>query len=146
MQLSDLIWVVSRIFTPPAKAPGRQTMIIPNLRDLRDERQSATVQAQCQQCAQLLAGHLYVWRKQPPERSTVKSWSTETQSFVGMTIEDFANFLMANFTLRTATGKEFLLDRCIASLIWGACIAPGSPLPEASWQIEIDRKRQAARK
>jgi hypothetical protein len=88
---------------------------------------------------------LYVWRKPYPEKATVNSWSSDTQSFVGMTIEDFANFVMANFTLKTANGREWLLDRAVAATIWAACVEPGSPLPEASWQIEMDRKRKAAR-
>jgi hypothetical protein len=121
-------------------------MIIPSLRDLRDGRQSAKVQSQCRACASQLAGLLFVWRKHFPGKGTVKSWSTETQSFVGMSIEDFANFLMASFTLETADGKEWLLDRAVAATIWAACVEPASPLPEASWQIEIDRKRLAARK
>jgi hypothetical protein len=121
-------------------------MIIPSLRDLRDGRQAALVQSQCQLCAKQLVAHMYLWRKQPPERSTLKLWNVETASFTGMTIEDFATFVMANFTVKTADGREWLLDRCIASLIWSACIAPGCPLSLASWQIEMDRKRLAARK
>jgi hypothetical protein len=146
VQLTDLLHHVSRLWTPPAKIPGRKVMVIPYIKDINNSLQAGTVAAQCQQCAKQLAGHLYVWRKPYPEKATVKNWSTETQSFVGMSIEDFANFLMANFTLRTADGKEWLLDRCIASLIWAACVEPGSPLPEASWQIGIDRKRLEARK
>jgi hypothetical protein len=145
MQLSLVIRYISRLWTPPAKVPGRPTMIIPSLRDLRDGGQAAKVKFQCEQCAMQLAGSLYVWRKAFPGKATVKSWSTDTQSFVGMTIEDFANFLMANFTLKTADGKEWLLDRAVAVPIWAACVEPGSPLPEASWQAEIDRKRKAAR-
>jgi hypothetical protein len=75
----------------------------------------------------------------------VKNWSRETQSFIGMTIEDFQNYLMANFTLKTADGKEWLMDKVIADRIWEACTATKSPLPLASWQTEIDRKRKAAR-
>jgi hypothetical protein len=120
-------------------------MTIPCLRDLRDGAQATKVQGQCAACAMQLAGSLYVWRKPFPGKATVKSWSTETQSFVGMTIEDFATFLMANFTLKTADGKEWLLDRAVALQIWAACVEPGSPLSEASWQTEIDRKRKAAR-
>jgi hypothetical protein len=84
--------------------------------------------------------------RQLPERSNLKLWNVETMSFIGMTIEDFATFVMANFTVKTADGKEWLLDRCIASLIWAACTEPGSPLPTASWEIEMNLKRQAARK
>jgi hypothetical protein len=146
MQLSDMLWSVSRIFTPPAKVPGRQTMIIPSLRDLRDGRQAAKVQAQCQLCARQLAGRLYVWRKPPPDRSTLKLWNVETASFTGMTIEDFATFVMANFTVKTADGREWLLDKTVADRIWRSCIDSASPLPEASWEVEITLKRKAARK
>jgi len=146
VQLTDLLHHVSQLWTPPAKIPGRKVMVIPYIKDINDSLQAGRVAAQCQLCAEQLRGHLFVWRKQFPERSTVKSWSTETRSFVGMTIEDFANFVMANFTLKTADGKEWLLDRSVAAMIWAACVEPGSPLSEASWQIEIDRKREAARK
>jgi hypothetical protein len=145
MQLSDLIAYVSRVFTPPPKVSGRQTMIIPYLRDVNSSLHAATVQAQCQQCAKKLASHLYVWRKQAPERTTVKNWSTETQSFTGMQIEDFAYFIMSRFELRTADGREWGLDKAVAIQIWNACIAADSPLPLANWEVEISLKRQAAR-
>jgi hypothetical protein len=137
---------MSRIWTPPAKTPGRQVMVIPYLRDLNSSLQAARVDAQCQLCAQQLAAQLFVWRKPPPERTVLKSWSNDTQSFVGMTIEDFALFLMANFTLRTADGKEWLADIVVADRIWRSCIDADSPLPEASWDAEMTLKRKAARK
>jgi hypothetical protein len=147
VQLLNLIALtLRRIFTPAPKASVRPTMIIPSLRDLRDGRQAATVQSQCQQCAKQLAGRLYVWPKPFPGKATVKSWSTDTQSFISMTIEDFANFVMANFTLKTSDGKEWLLDKAVAVRIWAACVEEDSPLPEASWEVEITLKREAARK
>jgi hypothetical protein len=146
VQLTDLLSYVSRAFTPPPKLPGRLTMVIPVLRDINDGRMSAKVAAQCRECAKQLAAHLYVWRKQFPERTTVKKWSKETQSFIGMNITDFQNFLMANFTLKTTDGREWLADKSIADRIWQSCTATDSPLPEASWQEERNMKRKAARK
>ena len=103
MKLFNVIALtLRRIFTPAPKTSVRPTMIIPNLRDLRDGRQAATVHSQCQLCAKQLAGSLYVWSKPFPGKATVKNWSTDTQSFVGMTIEDFANFVMENFTLENS--------------------------------------------
>jgi hypothetical protein len=145
VQLSDLLNHVSRLWNPPQRVPGRKVMVIPFIRDINNSLQAGTVAAQCAACAKQLAGSLYVWRKPFPGKATVKSWSTDTQSFVGMSIEDFATFLMANFTLKTADGKEWLLDRAVAVPIWAACVAADSPLPEASWQTEMDRKRKAAR-
>lgn len=145
MQLSDLICAVSRIWSPPPKVQGRQTMTIPSLADIRDGRHSEKVRNQCRDCAKLLATHLYVWRKPYPEKATVKTWSKESQSFVGMNIQDFQNYLMTNFTLKTADGREWLADRSIAALIWNACCEDGSPLPPASWQVETDLKRKATR-
>jgi hypothetical protein len=121
-------------------------MTIPCLRDLRDGAQATKVQGQCAACAMQLAGSLYVWRKPFPGKATVKSWSTDTQSFVGMTIEDFASFIMARFEMRTPDGKEFLLDKVIADRIWQSCTAADSPLPLATWEAEISLKREAARK
>jgi hypothetical protein len=135
----------SRIFTPPPKIPGRLTMLIPLIRDVRDGAKAESVTAQCHECAKLLSIHLYKWARPYPERSTVKQWNKETMSFVGLTIEDFQNFLMSNFILKTTDGKEWLADKCVADLIWRACTAADSPLPIASWQEETNRKRKAAR-
>jgi hypothetical protein len=121
-------------------------MVIPFIKDINSSVQAGTVTAQCAACAKQLAGSLYVWRKAFPGKATVKSWSTDTQSFVGMTIEDFATFLMANFTLRTTDGKEWLADKVVADRIWKSCIDVDSPLPLATWEVEISLKRQAARK
>jgi hypothetical protein len=73
------------------------------LRDTRDGRQADKVAAQCEACATLLAEYLYVWSKPFPEKATIKSWSKENQSFTGMNIEDFANSIMANFTLKSTS-------------------------------------------
>jgi hypothetical protein len=146
MLLTDLMHMVSRAWTPPAKLPGRLTMVIPSIRDINDGRQAEKVRTHCAACAQHLAAHLYVWRKAYPEKTTVKHWSKETQSFIGMNITDFQNFLMANFTLKTTDGREWLLDKSIGALIWESCVAADSPLPLASWQVERDLKRKEVRK
>jgi hypothetical protein len=146
LQLTDLIHLVSHIWTPPAKLPGRQTMVIPTLRDTRDGIQSERVAAQCRECAKLLAPHLFVWRKPFPEKATLKQWNKGTISFTGMNIDDFGNFLMAHFTLKTEDAREWLADRSVAALIWNACCDPDSPLPLASWQEETYRKRLEARR
>jgi hypothetical protein len=146
MLLSDLVNFVSHVWTPPAKLPGRLTMIIPSLADVRNCAQADRVTVQCREAAQLLAAHLYVWRKPPPGKATVKQWNKETMSFTGMNITDFQNFLMANFNLVTADNHPWLLDRSIAAMIWEACCAADSPLGLASWQEEINRKRLEARK
>jgi hypothetical protein len=146
MTLTELVNYVSRAWTPPPKNPGRQTMVIPAIVDLRDGRQAAKVQSQCQLCAKQLAGHLYVWRRSFPQQPTVKSWDAASLTFQGMDLDLFRDFLMRNFVLKTPDGKEWALDRVVAAAIWAACIAADSPLPPASWQIEMDRKRLAARK
>jgi hypothetical protein len=145
MMLSELVNFVSRVWTPPAMLPGMLTMVIPALRDIRDGRQAEKVAAQCRDCARLLAVNLFVWRKSFPEKASLKMWNKDTMSFIGMTLEDFQNFLMANFTLKTSDRKEWLCDKVIADRIWQACTATDSPLPVASWQTETDRKRKAAR-
>jgi hypothetical protein len=146
MLLTDLMAFCSSVLTPPAKLPGRLTMVIPSLADLRDGRQSEKVRSQCAEVATLLAAHLYVWRKPFPEKATVKKWNMETMSFVGLNIEDLQNLLMSNFILKTADGREWLADKSIADRIWEACTAADSPLPEASWLVERDLKRKEARK
>jgi hypothetical protein len=145
VQLSDLKNYVSRIFTPPPKIHTRLTIVIPSLADVRNCTQADKVHSQCQLCAKLLASHLYVWRKSFPERTTVKQWGKKTMSFTGMNIEDFQNFLMANFKLKTMDGREWLLDKTIADHIWQACVAENSPLPLASWNVAMDLKRKAVR-
>jgi hypothetical protein len=145
MQLTDLLSYVTRTWKPPVKLPGRQTIVIPSISDLRDGRQTEKVAAQCRECARPLAVHLYVWRKPFPEKATLKLWSKETMSFVGMNIEDMQNLLMERFTLCTEDRHEWLADRCIADRIWQACITDDSPLPLATWQSEMDRKRKEVR-
>src|ERR1700693_1049962 len=102
MMLTDLISAtVGRLFhAPPPPIQGRQKMLIPNIKDIRNSLQSAKVQAQCAECARLLASHLYRWKKPYPEKSTVKSWSTESQSFLGMDISLFQQYLIQHFSLR----------------------------------------------
>jgi hypothetical protein len=145
VQLTDLLNHVSRLWTPPAKVPGRKVMVIPFIRDIDNGLQAGTVAAQCAACAKQLASHLYVWRRAFPQQSTLKSWDTASLSFQGMDLDLFREYLMRNFTLSTPDGKQWLLDRAVAVPIWAACVAADSPLPEASWQAEIDRKRKAAR-
>jgi hypothetical protein len=148
MQLSDMIFAtVGRIFHPAInpRLQGKERMIIPSLRDLSSSRHSAKVEKQCREAAKLLAGHLYIWRKPFPEKSTVKIWNTESLSFVGMNIEDFQNFLIEHFVLVTDDNRQWLLDRNIAAMIWNSCTEEASPLLEASWQEERNRKRKAAR-
>ena len=145
MQLSDLMCTVSRIFSPPPRLQGRQRMIIPSLRDTRNERMTVKVDAQCKDCATLLAGHLYRWVKPFPEKATLKSWSADGRCFQGMDIEVFQNYVMEHFDLCTDDNHPWLLDRSIAALIWNVCTDDGSPLPLASWQIETDLKRKAIR-
>ena len=111
-------------------------MVIPFIRDINNSVQAGTVTAQCKQCATLLVPHLYVWRRALPQQPTLKSWDTASLSFQGMDLDLFREYLMRNFVLTTADSKEWLLDRAVAAAIWAACVAAGSPLPEASWLIE----------
>jgi hypothetical protein len=143
MQLTDMINYVSRIFTPPPKLPGRERMIIPSLSDTRSLQQ-AKVDSQCAECAKLLAAHLYRWVKPYPEKSTIKTWNPKSLCFTGMDLDLFRDYLMQHFTLATQDGREWLLDRSIAALIWDACTQDGSPLPAASWESEMALKRKAA--
>ena len=145
MQLTDLMYAVSHIFTPPPKAPDRKTMVISSLQDTRNERMKEKVTAQCQECSRLLSNHFFVWRKSFPEKATLKSWSKEGLCFQGMDIQMFENYIMQNFNLVTEDNRPWLLDRSIAALIWNACCAEDSPLGLASWQVEMDLKRKTAR-
>lgn len=146
MQLSDLICAVSRLWSPPAKIPGRKVMVIPFIKDVNNTLQAGKVAAQCAACAkQLAAGHLFVWRRSFPQQSTVKRWDTASLSFQGMDLDLFRDYLMQNFVLKTPDGKEWALDRAVAAPIWAVCVEPGSALPEASWLIERTRKREAGR-
>jgi hypothetical protein len=145
--LRELIHRIRRLWTPPPppKLPTRPTMIIPTIADVRNCTQAEKVQSQCRECSKLLAPHLYVWHKPFPEKPTVKRWNPDSLSFTGMDLNLFAGYLMQQFTLKTADGKEWLLDRSIAALIWAECTDEGSPLPEASWEVEMAFKRKAVR-
>jgi hypothetical protein len=72
VQLTDLLNHVSRLWTPPAKVPGRKVMVIPFIRDIDNGLQAGTVAAQCAACAMQLAPHLYVWRRPFPQQPTLK--------------------------------------------------------------------------
>jgi hypothetical protein len=62
-----------------------------------------------------------------------------------MNIEDFQNFLIEHFVLVTDDNRQWLPDRNIAAMIWNSCTDKASPLLEASWQEETNRKRKAIR-
>ena len=70
IQLSDMIFAtVGRIFHPAINPRlSKERMIIPSLRDLSSSRHSAKVEKQCREAAKLLAGHLYVWKKEAVSR------------------------------------------------------------------------------
>jgi hypothetical protein len=149
MLLTDLLHLASHLWTPSSthsRSISKERMIIPNIKDLASSREAAKVDAQLRECSRLLASHLYVWRKPFPAQATVKSWSPESLSFVGMDIDVFRCYVMDRFTLRTDDNHEWLLDRAVADLIWRSCTAADSPLPEASWSAEMALKRLAGRR
>ena len=120
----------------------KERMIIPSLYDVRNGQQ-AKVDSQCRECAKQLATHLYVWKKPFPQKSTVKKWDAKSLCFTGMDIDFFASYLMNDFSVRTDDNREWLLDRCIAALIWNACTEDSSPLPLASWELK-ELKKEAS--
>jgi hypothetical protein len=122
---------------------GKPTLLVPYLKDCGDFHKQAEVTAQCKKCAVALATHLFVWRKVFPSKSAVKFWCPTEKKFLGMSLQDFQNFVNNHYSIRTADHKEFLLDPSIASLVLEQCIAEDSPLPVASWAVEAQRRRAA---
>jgi hypothetical protein len=120
---------------------SRPTMFVPYIRDTDNWSKQVEVQTQCKKCAEKLASHLFVWHKTFPYRSTVKFWCPREHKFLGMDLESFCRFIELTFSVRTADNREWRLDKKVASLIFEQCIAADSPLPEASWQVEAERKK-----
>ena len=145
MNLPNLLLAFRRIFSRSPKIKEKPTMIIPSFADLRDGSQTEKVKAQCFGCAQQLAKTLYKWERQFPQKSLLKIWEPGTLSFVTVDLDGFAHYLTQHFGLYTDDGNRWLADRVVADRILQACVAGDSPLPLASWQIQTDRKRKAAR-
>jgi hypothetical protein len=120
-------------------------MIVPYLQAIRDARQANIVSAQTKECSRLLASQLYVWRRDFPQKSTLKFWNVEDCCFSGMDLDSFIGHLTEHYRFFTEDSREWILDRAIAALLWDACVAEDSPLSLASWQIETDLKRKAIR-
>jgi hypothetical protein len=124
-----------------AKDDARPVMIAPFIKDCEDGRKADLVTAQCRNCAEQLSAHLFVWRKVYPSMTMVKSWDASQKKFLGMDIALFQDFIESHFSVRTSDQREWRLDRLIAVRIWAECIASDSPLPEASWAIEAQRRQ-----
>jgi len=75
------------------------------------------VKAQCHACAQQLTKHLYKWERAFPQKSLIKTWDTETLSFVTMDLDRLTDYLVRNFILRTDDGDRWLADRVVADRI-----------------------------
>jgi hypothetical protein len=114
---------------------------VPNLRDLDDYNKENEVRQICRKCAEQLAPHLFRWEKSFPSMSTVKSWDKAQGRFVGMDLDLFQSFIEDHFSVRTADNKEWRCDRVIADRIWSECVSADSPLPEASFAIEAQKRQ-----
>jgi hypothetical protein len=134
-----------RMFRRQPRIKDKPTLIIPSFADLRDGSLTDKVKAQCFVCSQQLAKHLYRWERSFPQKSLIKKWEPQTLSFVTLDLESFSNYLTQHFALYTDDGSRWLADRVMADRILQACTASDSPLPLASWQLQTDRKRKAAR-
>lgn len=121
---------------------SRPVLVVPYLKDCNDFRKEEQVRQICRKCADQLSAHLFVWRKTFPSRSTIKTWCSDEKKFLGMDLSLFQDFIHNHFSVRTADNLEWLLDSKIADRIWSACIADDSPLPEANWDIEAERRKE----
>lgn len=124
-----------------AREESLPVMVVPYLKDCSNWRKEDTVKAQCRKCAEQLVSHLFKWEKQLPSQCTLKTWDTAEKAFRGMDLSLFQDFIMNRFSVRTPDNQEWLLDRSIAARIWAACVADDSPLPPASWVIQLERRR-----
>jgi hypothetical protein len=120
------------------------TMVIPHLKDADNFRCEDKVRQICRKCAEQLSAHLFRWAKQWPSRSTLKTYDKAQRRFVGLDLSLFQDYLMNHFIIKTPDGNQWLLDRSIAARIWSECVADDSPLPEASWAVEAQKRAGAA--
>jgi hypothetical protein len=118
-------------------------MLVPTLQDLDDYLKEDLVRQICRKCAIQLSVHLFIWKKEFALKDTIKTWCPIERKFLGMDLSLFQEFMQDHFSVRTADHQEWLLDRSIADRIWSECITENSPLPDASWAIEAQKRRAA---
>jgi hypothetical protein len=121
----------------------REIMVVPCLRDVQNWRCDDKVKVQCRRCAEQLVPFFFRWAKTFPSLSAVKTWDSREQKFRGLDLDLFALLIEERFRIRTEDGRAWRLDKLIARLIWAECISDDSPLPPASWVIELKKKREA---
>jgi hypothetical protein len=121
---------------------GLPVMVVPYLKEINNFSYQTKVNAQVHRCAEQLAAHLFKWKKEWPSLSRVMFWSVSEKRFLGLDLDNFAIFIERQFRVQTEDRMAWRLDRVIAARIWATCIADDSPLPPASWQIELNRKRE----
>jgi hypothetical protein len=116
-------------------------LIVPYLRDSDDCTKQDKVKEQCRKCVHQLVSHLFRWEKSFPSHSTLKTWDQEQKRFLGLDLEGFQDYLMSHFSIRTEDGRQWLLDKKLAALIWESAVAADSPLLAANWAEEARRRR-----
>ena len=123
----------------PKQPPTKPVMTIPFLNELRDSRSQAKVTEQCRKCSRQLVGHLYKWTE-GSDIPSLKTWGQNT--FLGVDLPLFQEYLMEHFILLTDDKKQWLLDPAIADRIYAACTADDSPLELASLAIERTKRKE----
>jgi hypothetical protein len=131
-------------------APAKPILIVPSIQDVRHTARKDVeirVDNQLRECAKRLAGYNFWIRNRRSMRPGIERWDAVNQrppTFVGLDLSSFIRILEDLFEVRTTSDGPFRLDRCIAALIWEACLAPDT-LPEASWHKEIELREAAAK-
>jgi hypothetical protein len=123
---------------------GRPVMVIPSMDDLANSADRAEkIKSLCAACAKQLAKHYYVWRKGNPLFGVLKTW--EGDRFLGVDLTMLITYIVNTYD--TYDGEEHFLGPCraVAALIWEAATAADSPLPTASWTIELQMKKATAK-
>jgi hypothetical protein len=146
MQLSDLIAVVQRIWTPPVtnQKTERPILTVPVHRQINNQQGEAPI-ALAKAAAQI-AGSGLVWKWIATNgKSHLCRWNSTERVFLRGELNDWIYFFGSNWRVRDTNNIEYLGPSPIVTdrLIQAVLAHPDTPI--ASFALQLQRKREAAR-
>jgi hypothetical protein len=144
MLLTDLLHLCTSVFRPPPapKAAERKLLIIPTHESV-DKPSMAPILAKAVE--QLVAsGKLWRWISTDGKKPLC-SWDSTQLLFVRGTVQDWQVYIGQHFVVRDSNGIEYAGPSALVAdrLIAGVLAHPETLV--ASWQIQMDKRRAAAR-
>jgi hypothetical protein len=144
MQLSDLLNLCTNAFRPPPpiRTAERKLLVIPLYESLDQPKMKPVIAAAAEQMA--TSGLVFRWQS-PNGTVHLVWWSNSQKVFLRESIEGWCLFIGRNWITKDSNGREYLgpafavCDRLIAATLKHPAI------PEASFLIQLQRKREAIR-